>query len=169
MSILRPDHLLEQALRLINPPSSGPPRQADIRRAISSAYYAVFHCTMTALADEFIGKSQRSSPRYALVYRSIDHRALRGLCIEVLRPSPARKYAPYVPGNGFGADIETFCGAATDLQQKRHAADYDPVTRFVKPDAVVAVNTARNAVLCFTQAAPARRKAFLTILLCPPR
>jgi hypothetical protein len=169
MTILRPDHLLEQALRLINPPSSGPPRQADIRRAISSAYYAVFHLTMTALADEFIGRSQRSSPRYALMYRSIDHRALKELCIEVSRPSPARRYAPYIPENGFGADIEAFASAATELLQKRHAADYDPVPRFVKPEALLAIDTARNAVLRFTQATPARRKAFLTFLLCPPR
>jgi len=169
MSTFRPDHLLEQALQLINPPPSGPPRQADIRRAISSAYYAVFHLTMTALADEFIGRSHRSTPRYALVYRRIDHRALRELCIEVLRPSPTRKYAPYIPANGFGADIEAFCFAATELQQQRHTADYDPIPRFLKLDALVAINAARNAVLCFTQATPAHRRAFLTILLCPPR
>ncbi len=65
--------------------------------------------------------------------------------------------------------METFCGAATKLQQRRHAADYDPVPRLVKLDALLAITHARNAVRRFPQATPARRKAFLTILLCRPR
>jgi hypothetical protein len=55
VAILNPEHLLEQAERLIEPPPAGPPRQVDIRRAISSAYYAVFHATLAAAARRFGG------------------------------------------------------------------------------------------------------------------
>src|SRR5262249_25719796 len=51
VAILDPEHLFDQADRLVAPPPAGPPRQADVRRAISAAYYAVFHGTLAAVAD----------------------------------------------------------------------------------------------------------------------
>ena len=80
MTVLNPEHLLAQARVLTAAPSAGPPRQVDVRRAISAAYYAVFHAILTAAADEFVGVGQRVKPNYALVYRSIDHRHLSAVC-----------------------------------------------------------------------------------------
>lgn len=39
MVILNPEHLLEQAERLIEPPAAGPPRQVDVRRAVAIAMW----------------------------------------------------------------------------------------------------------------------------------
>jgi hypothetical protein len=82
---LSPDHLLEQADRLMAAPRRGPPRQADLRRAISNAYYAVFHAVVTAAADDFVGMTHRDTPRYELVYRGVDHGSLRRLCEDVIK------------------------------------------------------------------------------------
>jgi hypothetical protein len=82
VTILNPDHLFEQADKLISPPPAGPPRQVDLRRAISSSYYGLFHACLVAAADEFVGVTQRATSRYALVYRSIDHKTLREVCNE---------------------------------------------------------------------------------------
>jgi hypothetical protein len=84
LAILNPEHLLEQAGRLIAPGLRGQPRQVDLRRAISAAYYAVFHAALTLAADHFVGVTRRATSQYSLVYRSIDHRSLRDLCIEVV-------------------------------------------------------------------------------------
>src|SRR5262249_29408591 len=81
VAILNPDHLFEQADKLIAPPPHGPPRQVDLRRAISSAYYGVFHAVLAAVANSFIGSTKQSTSLYSLVYRSIDHHALRNLCL----------------------------------------------------------------------------------------
>jgi len=43
-----PDELLQQADALAGKPAA---TQADVRRAISAAYYAIFHFCMTAAAD----------------------------------------------------------------------------------------------------------------------
>jgi hypothetical protein len=51
VTILNPDHLFDQADRLIVS-TAGPPRQVDLRRAISAAYYGVFHIVATAVADQ---------------------------------------------------------------------------------------------------------------------
>src|SRR5918912_2888967 len=80
VAILSPDHLFEQAERLVEPPPAGPPRQVDIRRAISAAYYGVFHAVLAAAAHHFVGKTKRATSQYGLVYRSIEHKRLRELC-----------------------------------------------------------------------------------------
>jgi hypothetical protein len=137
----------------------------DLRRAISSAYYGLFHFTLTSLADEFVGVTERATSRYVLVYRSIDHRTLREVCSEVQKPNPPQRYAPYFPSNGFGPNIQAFATVAVELQE----ADYNPQPRFRTSDAKLAIATARSAVRRFQRAHVERRKAFLTLLLCPPR
>lgn len=169
MAILNPDHLFEQAEKLIAPPPNGPPRQVDLRRAISSAYYGLFHFALMSVADEFVGITQRASRRYALVYRSIDHRTLKNLCSEARRPTPSPRYAPYIPANGFDGNIQAFAAAVVGLQEKRHLADYNPQTRFRTIDAEFAIGTAQDAVRHFKRVNAEQRKSFLTLLLCPPR
>jgi hypothetical protein len=55
MANFDPEHLFEQADRLVIPlPSEQEPRETDLRRAVSIAYYGVFHFTMTAAVDMFV-------------------------------------------------------------------------------------------------------------------
>jgi uncharacterized protein (UPF0332 family) len=168
VAILNPDHLFEQAEKLIAI-AAGPPRQVDIRRAISAAYYATFHATITAAVDQFIGVTNRDTSRYGLVYRSVNHAWIRDLCKEVQKQFPSNKFKSYVPSNGFGADISAFATAVAELQEKRVAADYDVMIRMNKSDAVLAIGTARAALRRFEKASEAGRIAFLSILLFPPR
>ncbi len=169
MAVLSSDHLLDQAAKLVVPPPAGPPRQVDVRRAISAAYYAVFHHVLTAGADAFVGVTKRGSPHYALLYRSVDHRSLRELCSEVRKQKPNRKYQQYAPADGFGADIKAFSTALIDLQEQRHAADYDPSILVRTYDAKLAIATAQNAIKRFYHADIDQQKSFLTLLLFPPR
>jgi uncharacterized protein (UPF0332 family) len=169
MATLNPEHLFEQATELVAPPGAGAPRQVDLRRAISAAYYGVFHFALTALADEFVGKTQRTSSRYTLVYRSVDHRALKDLCNEAKKPTLPARYLAYLPEGGFGPNIQAFAAAVADLQEKRHAADYNPQPRFTINEARIAIRLAKSAVRRFQRAKQERRKAFLTLLICPPR
>jgi hypothetical protein len=91
-------------------------------------------------------------------------------CAEgVKKPTLAAKYAPHAPSNGFGQNIIAFAAAILELQEKRHAADYDPMIRVRSSDAVLAVRTARAALESFNQASSTRRKAFLSLLLFQPR
>lgn len=169
VSILNPEHLFEQALQLVAAPAAGAPRQSDIRRAISAAYYGVFHFVLTALADEVVGSTKRGTSRYELVYRSLDHRRLKDLCSEVAKPTLPPKYRPYEPSIGFGSNIPGFATAIIELQDKRHRADYSQIMRFRASDARAAVATARSAIRQFNRANAQRRKTFLILLLCPPR
>ena len=168
MATLNPEHLFDQATRLAGG-SQGRPRQVDIRRAISAAYYGIFHATVTAAADQFIGKTNRQRSRYRLVYRSVTHKWLLDLCKEVQKQTLSMRFRRSAPRSGFGPNITTFAAAVIELQEKRHAADYDPMIRVNRSDAVLAVRTARAALKRFRQATPQGRLAFLSLLVFPPR
>src|SRR3984893_89256 len=98
VAILNPEHLFEQAALLIVR-SQGRPRQVDIRRAISAAYYGIFHAIITAAADEFVGGINRTRRRYGLVYRSVGHAWLRDLCKEVQKQTLPQKFKAYEAGS----------------------------------------------------------------------
>jgi hypothetical protein len=169
VAVPNPNHLFEQAVRLVSQQSAGPPRQVDVRRAISSAYYGIFHFTLTKAADQVVGKTRRKTSQYGLVYRSIDHGTLRSLCEEVKKPNLRPKYLRHAPSTGFGQNLQAFAAAVLELQEKRHAADYDPMIRVKRSDAILAVRTARTALRRFDRANPRRQRAFLSLLLFPPR
>ncbi len=147
----------------------GAPRQADLRRSISSSYYALFHFVVSALADEFIGFNARRTARYALVYRSLDHRPLRDICLEVIKPTPSRRFLQITPSGGFATGLQAFAAVVAELQQRRHDADYDPQQRFFVADAQHAHREASAAISRFHGVDDDQRKLFLTLLLCPPR
>ena len=169
MAVLNPDHLLDQAARLLTAPGGvGAPRQADLRRAISTAYYGLFHAIVTHLADDFGGKTKRNTLRYELLYRSIDHRALKRICNDITKRTLPERYLRYLPPGGFGTDIEAVATAIVDLQEKRHQADYDPRFRVSASDASLAIKTAQTALQRLRSASRARQKAFNNLLLFSP-
>jgi len=169
MTIPNPDHLLEQTDRLAAAPVVGPPRQADLRRAISTSYYALFHAIATDVADLMIGRRYRATNQYELIYRSLEHTSLRNLCNEVQKQTLPARYAKYEPASGFGDDIKAVAAAVAELQEKRHSADYNPLLKFRTSDAVLAVSTARAAIGRLRSAPSAKKRAFLPLCVVAPR
>jgi hypothetical protein len=53
---------------------------ARLRRAVSTAYYAVFHTILRAAALRFMGAGQENAAGYAILYRSFDHRHMKTVC-----------------------------------------------------------------------------------------
>lgn len=89
--------------------------------------------------------------------------------MEAKKQIPPAKYARYFPAGGFDANLQAFSTAAIELQEKRHLADYNPQPRFRTSDAKLAISAARSAVRRSQTASTEHRKAFLTLLVCPPR
>ena len=81
------------------------------RRAVSTAYYAVFHALCRVCADKLVGA--RSPEHREAIYRTVEHGAARKL----LTSTAARQISP---------NIEKLGGYFADLQRNRHAADYRP-------------------------------------------
>jgi uncharacterized protein (UPF0332 family) len=101
-----PDDLLQDAYRLAARGGKRP-RQASLRRAVSNAYYALFHLL---IAD------------FLLNWRTKDQRARLGRMFEHRKMSQA---VPKFKGSGVEADLQKVIDAFAQLQQDRYTADYD--------------------------------------------
>jgi hypothetical protein len=153
------DELLQQAEALAGKPGA---TEADVRRAISAAYYATFHFCLRAAADMILGAASRSTSAYSLVYRSVDHKTLSGLCAQLSKTSPPK--LAIVPSNGFGT-IADFARHTVSLQGQRQLADYDPSRTFTAAEANLVISDARQAITWFKSGDELQQKAFLTMLL----
>jgi len=163
MAVLDPDELFEQAELLIAPRRPGPPRQVDVRRAISASYYGVFHFVCTEVADLFVGKKWRQDPRYSRVYRSVDHGVLGSTC----RAIPSRHVDATIIAlapTGFSPALRQFAAGVIELKAQRHHADYEPAGLLYSVDARVAVSIGRRALAAFRSCSSAEQAAFLTLL-----
>ena len=128
-----PEHLLQIATDLaeVNPRR---PRRADLCRAVSTAYYAMFHCLARTCADRLAGRAGAVGSRsmWRRVYRAPDHRQAKRRCENM--PS------------SFPDEVQEFGYVFAALQNKRHFADYDPDYRIGKAEVVADVHRARTAI-----------------------
>ena len=69
--------------------ATAPVRPARLRRAVSAAYYALFHHVLRTGADRFIGTSRRHTAGYAMLYRSFAHARMKDVCQEIDKPVTA--------------------------------------------------------------------------------
>lgn len=115
---MNPLHLLEQAEQLARG-GVGRPRQADLRRAISTAYYALFHL-LTQAGAALVHRSAVLRPLLARHYEHRDMKnASRGFADGRL-PAPLERIAGDVP-----EELSTAAKMFIELQEARHLADYD--------------------------------------------
>ncbi len=118
--------LLEQARRLATVDVTRP-KQASLRRAISTAYYAVFHLLLAAC----IRRIAPSTPAGLAerIARSLAHTEMKEVCIPVSRGTRV----PALDGllaAGFSPELRRVAQAFVTLQAERHRADYDLLATF---------------------------------------
>src|SRR3954453_4960120 len=118
--------LLEQAQHLASRELKRP-RQASLRRAVSAAYYAVFHL-LAAEAAQKLAPSQPARLRLQ-IRRAFVHSIMRQACERVVKgPPPAPLDALLTLP--IERDLILVARAFVALQDARHAADYDIAASF---------------------------------------
>ncbi|MBC8143585.1 MAG: hypothetical protein H7Y38_19310 [Armatimonadetes bacterium] len=138
------DDLLEQARHLaLRDPRR--PKQANLRRAISTAYYALFHLLVEAASANVVLGSGSIGNLRPLVGRAYVHGEMREACAAFAssRPMPIRVSGYITPP--FSADLTLVALSFVRLQQLRHVADYDTGTQQTRREALAGVETARLA------------------------
>ena len=137
----------------------GRPRQTNLRRAVSTAYYALFHCLATCCADLLVGGSgsSRSRPAWNQAYRALEHGGARNRCSN--RAMLDR----------FPSEVQDFAKHFVYLQTRRHRADYDPDATFLKSVVVEIINDAEQVIRRFTFVPVKDRRAFAVYVLLPLR
>ena len=127
----------------------------ELRRAVSCAYYAIFHTLCRAYADVMVGPhagAQLEQELWNMAYRSIDHGPARSKCSDAASVSR------------FSLHIQDFATRLVDLQRYRHEADYDPGATFTQTQASLIIDDAEDAVTSFNNAPPDEIRLFITYL-----
>ncbi len=144
--------LIQTARRLART-SPRRPRQADLKRAVSTAYYAVFHAMARDAADLLVGTGpDRPDKAWLQAYRALEHGFASSACKQV-------------QNLGFPDGIDTCARLFVDLQQRRHDADYNPLARVTRSEALEAADQADLAIKCLRAAPRKDRRAFAIQLL----
>ncbi len=104
------------------------PTQADLRRSISTAYYALFH----RLIDDAVSRLIAGDDRQAAFARAFDHGDMRDACRRVNQPP--KDFAPLV-GVSVPTELRTLAELFVQLQTERHDADYNRGKQFVRAEA----------------------------------
>ncbi|NJO37132.1 MAG: hypothetical protein HC871_05300 [Rhizobiales bacterium] len=152
---LKPRDLIATARDLIVVTGRRKPRQSNLHRATSTAYYAMFHTLARSAADLMIGgtKASRSAGAWKQAYRALDHGTIKSACG---RSDALAK---------FPKAIQDFANTFVALQEKRHTADYDPDARALKSEVALDIALAARAITDF-EATPAKdRRAFAAFII----
>jgi hypothetical protein len=136
--------LLEQAVRLATLDVKRP-RQANLRRAISATYYAVFHLLVDEAVRVQIGAQHHQSPLRQVLGRAFAHGVMKEACRSFGGGTLKKSVAKGLPAT-FSIPVEICDLAQTfiDLQDKRHLADYDLTERFKRADVLTLIREARK-------------------------
>lgn len=138
-------------------PSPGRPRQEPLKRAVSSAYYAMFHALCRSNADALVGARNDRTGRLAWIrtYRALDHRQARTRLTRVQQEVP-------VP-------VRNFAATFTTLQEKRHEADYNPHSRFTRPQVLDLLDAADAAMQEFLRMPRGQLRSVAALVLMQDR
>jgi hypothetical protein len=130
--------LIEQAFHLaVREPKK--PRQASLRRAVSTAYYSLFHLLRDDATKRFFPNSPANLRLKA--GRAISHSEAKNVC-EMFAKSTGIKDLTTPP---IEADLQEVASKFNELQEARHKADYDLTETFDRVQALGHVQRAKDA------------------------
>jgi len=122
----------------------GQPRNTNLRRSVSTAYYALFH--RLTLATARCGLPNAADGEIYGLARHISHAAIKQVCSYVAGDKPPRHLDTIVDRLRLNADLFAIANSFVDLQEQREDADYDHLADFTKPDVLALVARAKSAI-----------------------
>ena len=156
---MNPETLIWIARHLARIDSSEMPINDELRKAISCAYYALFHALCNCVADQWTGfdKELRGSDAWVQAYRLLEHGKIKAACIKVCSSEI------------FSEDLKDVAQVFLIVLSMRHGADYNPRSLISLKEAVETINTVEEAIRKLMNADAKDRMAFISFLAFPHR
>lgn len=158
---IRPAWLLRQATELAGQPR-GQPRNADLRRAVSASYYALYHHIVLNVVETLMPDC--SEEHLLRSTRNFEHRGVKTVCGWVENPNTAPQpgVASMIGQNAYLLDVAlTF----PQLRLARMEADYDHLANFTKATTLARIRMASTAITNLDAAeGGAAHQAFVALL-----
>ena len=138
----------------------GRPLQEELKRAVSTAYYALFLHLCETTANLMIGALRPEPGRRAAwqrMYRVLQHGATRNKCRNVTEMRQ------------FPSGIQDFANRLVMVQDARHNADYDPFSKYTRQDVSDIIKEVQDAISVFDATSRQDRLNFIAYLLASER
>jgi len=126
----------------------GRPKQATLRRSISTAYYAVFHLLVANAALALV--PNRPAGLVARVSRAFQHGEMKQVCISFRNERPPESVRELLKPK-ISRDLQFVAATFVALQELRHKADYDTGVLFARAQASEAVNRADELFMAWNR------------------
>ena len=155
------DELLQQAKELVHR-SPNNPTQADLRRSVSSAYYALFHLLIFEACLNWSNDTSRPG-----LARMFDH----GVMKRVSKKVTDANRMPYAGEDPAIVDkLRSFAGLFVQLQEQRHEADYNVKDAWTLTQSLKEVLAANRAFVTWQEIRTEKiSQEYLVSLLIRPR
>ena len=123
---------------------SDQPSQEALRRALSTAYYTMFHALAESNANLLEGsRNPANQDRWTTVYRSLRHARVENM----LHGWP----------HLFSPSVRDFADLIANMKRQRENADYNPEALFSPQEVANRINQAEQAIASFMSASPEER------------
>lgn len=159
------DDLLQQArnLALLD---ARKPKQANLRRAISAAYYSLFHYLVDQSCRLVLGTRHDQAPYRQVLGRAFEHTTMKEACRSfaggTLKAGASKGLPPSFVVPPENVDIAALF---FELQTKRHQADYDLTERFRRKDVLGLIGDVDIAIRRFQRIPSTNEKKFFLACL----
>lgn len=160
------EQLIDQA-RLLATTDPRKPQQVNLRRAVSAAYYAMFHFLVDKATGYFVGgASQQRSLRH-LMARGFAHGEMKSAAKAFQAGNPPDVIRRAMDHDDIPARLRQFATTFVQIQELRHRADYDLSEAFIRQAVLTEIQRVENAIKHWDEVAddPATRIFLLSVLL----
>ena len=159
---MNPARLINIATQLALSSNDTPEHQERLRRAVSTAYYAMFHFLANSNANALIGdptndNNDNNAMAWNRAYRALEHGDARSRFRHTI--SRFRHTGHMDP---FPRVVKEFAATFNRLQGERHTADYNPGPTFTGSGALRTIDQARQAIIRLADASPEIRRNLAT-------
>ena len=127
------EDLRDQAFLLLNKETKNP-KQASLRRAVSTAYYALFHLLIQEASANWNSHNVRDYLARAFAHKTMYNASKTAE--NALYPSVSPQVA---------TKLKSVARAFRELQEQRHLADYSNATKWDRVKAAAKVNQCKSA------------------------
>lgn len=123
------------------------PRQANLRRAVSSAYYALFHYLTDQACRMMIGTQLAQLPYRHVIARGFDHGTMKAACRAFSGGTLPKTIVSCLP-HGFAVPppLRNIARAFVELQEQRHSADYNLSKNFTRAEVLTLVRQVEHGL-----------------------
>ncbi|MBW3539716.1 MAG: hypothetical protein KY476_05550 [Planctomycetes bacterium] len=158
--------MLEQARHLAKRDRRRP-QQGNLRRAVSTAYYALFHFLIDRASRFLVGSSGDRTPLRQLLSRAFSHADVALACKSFSGGTLPATIGRYFAGMSIPAQVQNLAETLGLAQQLRHRADYDLAASFNRNDVLSLIDDVEQRIEEWQQVEtdPAARLLLVSLLI----